>query len=165
MPLPPGFDAESNRRIADAVLWVEDQDDDAPPGRVRSNRAVNQPQVEFVQVVDLTAVSGRYKGRIESFDSSGGSITLFPADPKYIWIVFPAGVVPTTGTSFEARRYGDVAGVAVFRVVSGPILGTVCFQIATDASINATTCVGTVVTKYVRINFASGTYTVTDTPC
>lgn len=115
MPFPAGFDRSSNKRIAEAVRKVENmRPENAPIARERQVVSMS-PEVHFMQVVDLTPVSGRYKARIETFDSATGTITLNPIAPSYVWLVFANGFVPALSTSYEARRYGDVSGLALFR--------------------------------------------------
>ena len=118
MPVPPGFDDKSNKRIAKAVRYVERMtvDEDGPDEM--GARSANQADVQFVQIVDGSQLGGTdyYLGKWETFDSADESVSTNPPDPAYVLLEFPAGFVPDGGVSYGARRQGDHAGTAVYRV-------------------------------------------------
>lgn len=114
-----GFDAESKKRIAEAVRAVEEMDASADPAERSRQMTFNQPEFQHVQFIDLTPVAGYYKGKIETFNAVTGAITLAPADPYYVWLALGNAYSPSAlNRTYQARRVGDLNGYPVFRVVA-----------------------------------------------
>jgi hypothetical protein len=119
--MEPGFDLESRRRIAEAVLWVEGQEEaDDQDYAARRQTVGNQPVVNLVQASAITPSGGPggayYPGNWELFDPAGGGVTL---STEQIWLSFPNSFVPEIATSYGARLAGSYQGQAVYRVMCG----------------------------------------------